>query len=114
VATGGDRVASPVTGARKVLTSGTRLPERERDCEGARAGATDGWGRAGSGRGEGSVGVRKMGRLGHEGGAWACGRERGGLGRKWPIRGGDFSFFFFYFLFLIYISYFYFFYLLFF
>jgi hypothetical protein len=29
VATGGDRVASPVTGARKVLTSGTRLPRRE-------------------------------------------------------------------------------------
>jgi hypothetical protein len=30
VATGGDRVASPVTGARKVLTSGIRLSERER------------------------------------------------------------------------------------
>jgi hypothetical protein len=31
VATGGDLVVSPVTGARKVLTSGTRLPERERE-----------------------------------------------------------------------------------
>ena len=29
VATGSDRVASPVMGARKALTSGTRLPERE-------------------------------------------------------------------------------------
>jgi hypothetical protein len=28
---GGDRVACPVTGARKALTSGTRLPERERE-----------------------------------------------------------------------------------
>jgi hypothetical protein len=33
VATGGDRVASPVTGVRKALTSGTRLPERERSRE---------------------------------------------------------------------------------
>jgi hypothetical protein len=28
---GRDRVASPVTGARKALTSGTRLPERDRE-----------------------------------------------------------------------------------
>jgi hypothetical protein len=46
-----------------------------------------------------------------------CGRVReggrGGLGRKWPSRGG-FFFFFFLFLFLISIFYFYFFYLLFF
>jgi hypothetical protein len=33
VAASGDRVASPVTGARKALTSGARLPERERERE---------------------------------------------------------------------------------
>jgi hypothetical protein len=95
VATGGDRVASPVTGARKVLTSGTRLPER--DCEGARAGAADGWGRAGSGKGEGSAGAREMGRLGHEGGS--AGARAGPA----PAEGG-----FFLFLFLFSVSYFYF------
>jgi hypothetical protein len=31
VATGGDRVASSVTGTRKALTSGTHLPERDRE-----------------------------------------------------------------------------------
>jgi hypothetical protein len=31
---GGDLVTSPVTGARKALTSGARLPERERESEG--------------------------------------------------------------------------------
>jgi hypothetical protein len=51
VATGDDRVVSPVTGMRKVLTSGTRLLERESGWEGARASAADGWGWAGSGRG---------------------------------------------------------------
>jgi hypothetical protein len=30
---GGNRVASPVTGARKALTSGARLPEREIEDE---------------------------------------------------------------------------------
>jgi hypothetical protein len=101
VATGGDRVASPVTGARKVLTSGTRLPER--DCEGARAGAADGWGRAGSGKGEGSAGAREMGRLGHEGGS-AGAREREGVwAGNGPAEGG-----FFLFLFLFSVSYFYF------
>jgi hypothetical protein len=30
---GGDHVASPVTGARKALTSGARLPERESEGE---------------------------------------------------------------------------------
>ena len=30
---GGDRVASPVTGARKALTGGDRLPRRERSRE---------------------------------------------------------------------------------
>jgi hypothetical protein len=33
VATDGDRVASPVTGARKALASGARLPERESEGE---------------------------------------------------------------------------------
>jgi hypothetical protein len=55
-------------------------------------------------------------------GVWARARERGGLGRKRPSRGGVsfslfsfFSFFlFFYFLFPFSISYFYFFYLFFF
>jgi hypothetical protein len=87
VATGGDRVVSLVMGARKVLTSGTRLPERERL--------------------RGSAGAREMGRLGR-----ARGRKRGraqereGLGRKRPNRGG-------FFFFSISISYFYFFFLVF-
>jgi hypothetical protein len=102
VATGGDRVASPVTGARKVLTSGTRLPER--DCEGARAGAADGWGRAGSGKGEGSAGAREMGRLGHEGGS-AGAREREGVwAGNGPAEGGFLFLFLFLFLFPISIS----------
>jgi hypothetical protein len=91
----GDHVASPVTGARKALTSGARLLERER----ARVRATDGWGRAGSGRGG------------------AAPARAGARGKRaaWAGRGGQvFPFSFFYFLFLISISYFYFFYLLFF
>jgi hypothetical protein len=96
VATDGNCVANLVTGARKALTSGTRLLER--------ASAADGWGRAGSGRGEGSAGAREMGRLGHEGGGRKHGHagEREGLGRKQPNRGG--RFFLFLFLFLISIS----------
>jgi hypothetical protein len=96
VATGGDCVVSPVTGTRKLLTSGTRLPERECGCEGARASAADEWDRAGSGRGEGSAGARELGRLGREGGGEkrrrAGERERGSLGRKRPSRGGVFPF----------------------
>jgi hypothetical protein len=102
VATGGDRVASPVTGARKVLTSGIRLSERES----VRGSAADGWGRAGSGRGERSAGAWMMGRLGREGGgkesAGAREREREGVWTgNGPSEGGSFSFFFFYFLFLL-------------
>jgi hypothetical protein len=70
--------------------------------------AVDGWGRAGSGRGEGSTGARVMGREGGGGGRIAGAREMGGLGRKRPRRGGEF------FLFPFSIFYFYFFYLLFF
>jgi hypothetical protein len=44
VAASGDRVASPVTGARKALTSGARLPERERESERARVRAAEGRG----------------------------------------------------------------------
>jgi hypothetical protein len=104
--TSGDRVASPVTGARKALTSGTRLPEREivRERGGS---AADGWGRAGSSRGERSAGARAMGRLGRERGECGREREREGLGRKRPSRGGflfHFSIFYFLFLFLIPIS----------
>jgi hypothetical protein len=104
---GGDRVASPVTGARKALTGGARLPGRERS-ERARGVRADGWGRAGSSRGEGSVGERagNRGRVGR--GGEARGRE---LGRKRLNRGGgrfSFSFIFsisyFYFLFLFLLS----------
>jgi hypothetical protein len=64
VATGGNRVVSPVTGARKVLTSGTRLPER------ADARLT---GRAGLAAGEGARRQR--------------GRARGGNGPHGPDGG---------------------------
>jgi hypothetical protein len=101
---GGDRVAIPVMGARKALTSGTRLSGREIDRERARGSAADGWGRAGSGRGErGRAGDGPLGPRGRKRGAGA--RERGGgLGRKRPIHGGSV----FFFSFLIFISYFYF------
>jgi hypothetical protein len=96
----GDHVASPVTGARKALTSGARLLERER----ARVRATDGWGRAGSGRG--GAAPARAGARGKRA-AWA-GRGGGALERVGPEtaqpRGGGFSFFFF----LFSISYFYF------
>jgi hypothetical protein len=105
VATDSDRVASPVTGARKVLTSGIRLSERERERGGS---AANEWGRAGSGRGEGSAGTRMMDRLGREGGgrkARARGRERGGgFGPETAQpRGGvfPFSFSIFYFFYLL-------------
>jgi hypothetical protein len=106
VATGGDCVVSPVTGTRKLLTSGTRLPERECGCEGARASAADEWDRAGSGRGEGSAGARELGRLGREGGgrkAQACGREREReFGPETAQPRGGFPFFFFYFFYLLF------------
>jgi hypothetical protein len=58
--------------------------------------AVDGWGRAGSDRGEGSAGARELGHLGREGGgeksAGAREREIGSLGRKRPSRGGIFPF----------------------
>jgi hypothetical protein len=72
VATGGDRVASLVTGARKALTGGARLPGRERSRgRGARA---DGWGRGVSGK----RGRAAMGRLGRgwEGSGGTRERER--------------------------------------
>jgi hypothetical protein len=63
---------APVTGARKALTGGARLPGRERSRgRGARA---DGWGRGVSGGCERAA----MGCLGRgwEGSASACARER--------------------------------------
>jgi hypothetical protein len=97
--TGGDRVASLVTGARMVLTSGTRLPERERAVarERGRVRLTGGpgWQRQ---RG-GECGRAGDGLLGPRGG----GRTRGRAGEREGLR-GEFSFFFFLFLFLISIS----------
>jgi hypothetical protein len=98
VATGGDRVASPITSARKALTSGTRLPEREIARERGGVRLTGGAELAAA---EGR-GARAMGRLGREGGE--CGRERE---RVWAGNGpaeGGFLFLFFYFLFIISIS----------
>jgi hypothetical protein len=97
----GDRVASPIMGARKALTSGARLLERERDRKRARGSAADGWGRAGSSRGErGRVGDGALGPRGG-GGRKARAREEVWAGSG-PAEGG--SFLFFYFLFLISIS----------
>jgi hypothetical protein len=97
-----------ITDARKALTGGARLPERDR--ERARGVRADGWGRPVSRGAARSVG-----------GSWATwaggrGEARGReLGRKWPNRGEKIFFLFlFYFLFLISIFYFYFFYPLFF
>jgi hypothetical protein len=108
VATGGNRVISPVTGAREVLTSGTCLPERatrerERGC------AADGWGQPVSGGGGAALaraGVRGNAPHGLDGGE-ARGRV---LGRKRPNRGGIFpfsfsisiSYFYFYFFYLLF------------
>jgi hypothetical protein len=90
---GGDRVASPVTGARKALTSETRLPGRERDRERARGSAADGWGQAGSGGGErGRAGDGPLGPRGRKGGAGARERERGVWARNDPSEGGVFFF----------------------
>jgi hypothetical protein len=99
----GDRVASPVTGARKVLTGGARWLEREivreqGECGltgGARLAAAEGRGARASTRGKWAT--------------WAGGRgAREGVGSETaqPTGGGGFSFFFsiFYFLFLVSIS----------
>jgi hypothetical protein len=100
----GDRVASPVTSTRKALTSGTRLPGRERDHERARGSVADGWGRAGSDGGKrGRAGDGPLGPRGRKGGAGARERERGVWAGNDPSEGGVFSFFSFsnfYFLFL--------------
>jgi hypothetical protein len=99
VATGGDRAVSPVTGARKVLTSGSRLPERESGHEGARASAADGWGRLAAVEGRGARARGSWAARGEKR-AGARERERGfGLETAQP-RGGFFPFFFFYFYFL--------------
>jgi hypothetical protein len=98
---GGDRVASPVTGARKALTSGTRLPERERDRERARGVRLTGGAELAVAEGRGA---RVRGDGPRKGGVRARGRVRGGLGRKRLNRGGGV----FPFLFLFLISYFYF------
>jgi hypothetical protein len=108
--TGGDRIASPVTGARKALTSGTRLPEREiarehggvRLTGGAELAAAEG--RGARVRGRWAAWAAKGGSAG----ARSRERERGGFGPETAQPRGV-SFFFFYFS----ISYFYFFYLLF-
>jgi hypothetical protein len=61
--------------------------------------AVDGWGRAGSGRGEGSTGARVMGREG--GGEESRARGRWGVwAGNGPAEGENFSFF----LFLFFIS----------
>jgi hypothetical protein len=96
VATGGDRVVSLVTGARKVLTSGTRLLERAdaRLMGGAGLAAGEGaWrqrGRAGWG----------TGRVGRTAGRGA--RERVGPKMAQP-RGEDFSFFFFFYFYFLFL-----------
>jgi hypothetical protein len=109
----GDRVASPVTGARKVMTSGTRLPERERSRKSERS-VADGWGRAGSGRGEGSEGARRWVAWAANGGkCGSAGEREWGFGPETAQPRGEFFLFFFYFSFFISISHFYFFYLLF-
>jgi hypothetical protein len=107
VATDGDRVASPVTGARKALTSGTRLPGREIARERGKYGLMGGAELAAA---EGR-GARVRGRWA----AWAakkggCGRarERGrGFGPETTQSRGEFfpfSFSISYFLFLFLLS----------
>jgi hypothetical protein len=103
MATGGDHVASPVTGGRKALTSGTRLLEREITREQGECGLTGGAELAAT---EG-IGARVRGRWATwavKGGVRTRAREREGLGRKRPSRGGEFSLFLF--LFSISISFF--------
>jgi hypothetical protein len=97
----GDRVASPIMGARKALTSGARLLEREREIARERGGVRL-TGGAELAAAEGSADAWAMGHLGREGG----GRKARAREEVWagsgPAEGG--SFLFFYFLFLISIS----------
>jgi hypothetical protein len=108
---GGDRVASPVTGARKGLTSGGRLPEGEKDRERARGVRLTGGARLATIEREGSAARGRWATWAAKGGGVrALSRERG---RVWagngPVEGVVFLF-----VFLFSIYYFYFFYLLFF
>jgi hypothetical protein len=99
VAADDDRVASPVTGTGKALTSGARLPERER------ARAADGWDRAGSGRGEGSAACGRWAAWAAEGGGGNAGaREREGVwAGNGPTEGGfPFSFSILYLFYIIF------------
>jgi hypothetical protein len=100
---------APVTGARKALMGGARLPGRERSRgRGARLTGGVGVSVVARARGDGPLGPWK-------GGECARARERGGLDQKRPNRGGGVSFSpFFLFLISIFYFYFYFFYLLFF
>jgi hypothetical protein len=69
-----------------------------------RAGATDGWGRPISRKGgvaQARAGAWEMGRMGRAGNGCAGERERGGLGRIRPSRGGEDFLFLFLFLFLL-------------
>jgi hypothetical protein len=96
----GDRVASPIMGARKALTSGARLLEREREIARERGGVRL-TGGAELAAAEGSADAWAMGHLGREGGGdGKRGRER----RFGPVaaqpRGVPFYFSIFYFLFL--------------
>jgi hypothetical protein len=92
---------APVTGARKALIGGARLPGRERSRgRGVRA---DGWGRDA----RGGCGRAAMGRLGRgrERSVGARARERAAWAGSGPAGGFPFLFFFFfYFLFLLSIS----------
>jgi hypothetical protein len=92
---------APVTGARKALIGGARLPGRERSRgRGVRA---DGWGRDA----RGGCGRAAMGRLGRgrERSVGARTRERAAWAGSGPAGGFPFLFFFFfYFLFLLSIS----------
>jgi hypothetical protein len=106
---GGDRVASQVTDARKALTSGTRLPERERSRESE---GECGW-RVGPGsqrrsgaRARGRASDGPLGSRGRKGGVGARERERGVWAGNGPDEGECFPFYFsnFYFLFLFLLS----------
>jgi hypothetical protein len=91
-----DRIASPVTSARKALTSGARLPEGERDRKRARGVRLTGGTRLAAA--EGSVGARAMGCLGREGEREARARGR----ESFPFSFSNFYFYFnFFYLFFL-------------